>query len=177
MGGEIHRLDRRLGPLSRMESLDAFRLDRNEGTQLRVLVATDGSAESLAATKFAARVMPAGAEVTLLVVMSYSVYPSAAISPGYDGASVTRARLRRAVEAAVRRAREVLERAGIATTVRYRFGNVAEEILAEVQDSKPHLLVMGRRRRTGLARLIDASVSSRVLQRSQLPVLVASSTG
>jgi nucleotide-binding universal stress UspA family protein len=170
MRAEVQSLDRRassIGRLLRTDS-DASNLDRHD--RLRVLVATDGSAESVAAIKFAARLIPVDAELRLLVIVSYST----AVWPVVDGA--TRERLRSAVEAAARPAREILERAGLSASVRYRFGNVAEEILAEVEDWEPRLLVMGRRARRGFGRLLDASVSSRVLRRAQVPMLIAGST-
>ncbi|HEX2089367.1 MAG TPA: universal stress protein [Actinomycetota bacterium] len=135
-----------------------------------MLVATDGSAESLAALTFAARLIPVDAELRLLVIVSYST----AVWPVVDEA--TRERLRSAVEAAARPAREILERAGLSASIGYRFGNAAEEILAEVEEWDPGLLVIGHRRRRGLGRLIDASVSSRVLRRAQVPMLIAGQT-
>ncbi len=171
MGAEVHSLDGRRPGNGRMRptDLNASNLDRNQA-HLRVLVATDGSTESLAAIKFAAGWIPVDADVRLLVIVSYS----SGVWPVTDGA--TRARLRRAVHAAARPAREILDRAGLSTSVRYRFGNVAEEILAEVEDWEPRLLVMGRRKRRGLERVIDASVSARVLRRTQVPTLIAGST-
>ncbi len=172
MGAEAHSLDQRRSRNGRMwpTDSDASTLHRvNEG-HLRVLVATDGSTESVAAIKFAARLIPVDAEVRLLVIVSYS----AGVWPVQDGA--TQARLRHAVEAAARPAREILDMSDLSTSVRYRFGNVAEEILAEIEEWEPRLLVMGRRKRRGLARLIDASVSSRVLRRAQVPMLIAGST-
>jgi nucleotide-binding universal stress UspA family protein len=167
---EVHSPDQRGHTNGRVRPTDGSNRDRNDQTHLRVLVATEGSAESLAAIKFAAGWIPADAEVRLLVIVSYS----SGVWPVTDGG--TRTRLRRAVDVAARPAREILDRAGLSTSVRYRFGNAAEEILAEVEEWEPRLLVMGRRKRRGLTRLIDASVSSRVLRRTQVPVLVAGST-
>lgn len=169
MGAQVHGLDSHRASNGRLTptDADASNPDRNDETHLRVLVATDGSAESLAAIKFAARLIPVDAELRLLVIVSYST----AVWPVVDGAS--RERLRSAVEAAARPAREILERSGLSASVHYRFGNVAEEIVAEVEDWEPRLLVTGRRKRRGLGRLIDASVSSRVLRRAQTPMLIA----
>ena len=170
MRAEVHSLDQRGPTDGRVWPTDTSNRDRDDETHLRVLVATEGSAESLAAIKFAAGWIPVDAQVRLLVIVSYS----SGVWPVTDGA--TRTRLRRAVDAAARPASEILDRAGLSASVRYRFGNVAEEILAEVEEWEPGLLVMGHRKRRGLARLIDASVSSRVLRRTQVPMLIAGQT-
>ena len=58
--------------------------------------------------------------------------------------------------------------------VRHRFGNPADEILAEAQEREPDLIVVGRRGLSAPGRWLIGSVSDRVVRHAHAPVLVVS---
>jgi nucleotide-binding universal stress UspA family protein len=57
-----------------------------------------------------------------------------------------------------------------------RQGEPAEEILAEVERTKPSLVVMGTHGRRGVARWLLGSVAERVLRKSPVPVMTVRPT-
>ena len=62
-------------------------------------------------------------------------------------------------------------RAGLSVSVHQRFGNPPDEVLAEVDELVPDLVVVGRRGVGRAASLVLGSVSSSLLRHSAVPVL------
>ena len=62
-------------------------------------------------------------------------------------------------------------RAGLSVSVHKRFGNPPNEVLAEVDELVPDLVVVGRRGLGRAASLMFGSVSSSLLRHSAVPVL------
>ena len=78
---------------------------------MSVLVATDGSGHALKAARFVAGILPAGAEVRLLVVLSMELQPRTYLGELSD-AEARWARIEEATEEAVAETRRILEAAG-----------------------------------------------------------------
>ena|ERR671924_520713 len=142
----------------------------------RILIASDGSPAAIKACRVIDEMLPRGAtaEIRLVTVLSYSMYPHAL---GEEWSVRTeeaeRRRVTAAVEAVDAEPVRILEGHDRKIDVVHRFGNPADEIVAEIREWEPDLVVMGRRGVHGLERMLG-SVSERVLRRSPSPVLIAS---
>ena len=66
---------------------------------------------------------------------------------------------------------------GLPVEVAVRFGNPAEEILAEAERAGADLIAMATHRRHGLRRLVEGSVAERVERASRVPVLLVEHGG
>jgi len=134
-----------------------------------VLLAVDGSDAAVrAAQSVASLVCADDAEVHLLVVLSYTLYP-------YVDDAATRADLEKAANeaqvAASEKAALALEQSGHRVTVVRRFGHPTDEIITEIEDWEPDLVVLGRRGLRG-AKAWLGSVSEHVLHHTKVPVLL-----
>jgi len=141
---------------------------------LRVLAGIDGSASAVRACRTAAAMLPPGTEVVLLVVLSYELDPYTLLGEEGPETGEMLERVTDAVEAAAGEAREVLVGTGFPVTVTHRFGNPADEILAQAEETGPGLIVLGRRGLGAPKRWLLGSVSDRVMHHAQAPVLVVS---
>lgn len=135
----------------------------------RVLVAADGSEHSLNAARVLAGMLPGdgSVEAGVLTVLSYRLYPQRYTEGGY-----TIEDEQEAIDSATVEPIRVLEEAGIKAIRAHRFGNPAEEILSEAVDRSAQMIVLGSRGLRGAARLFGGSVSSEVVRRSRIPVLI-----
>lgn len=75
-------------------------------------------------------------------------------------------------EYAVRKARSILDRAGVAYSEAFPLGDAAEEVTRLAEKHDIDLVVMGSRGQTALKGLLLGSVASRVLALSKAPVTV-----
>jgi nucleotide-binding universal stress UspA family protein len=140
-------------------------------TAVSALVATDGSDHALKAARFVAGMLPRGTVIRLLVVLSMELEPWTYLGELSD-AEARRARIEAATEGAATQARRILEAAGHTVSVHRRFGNPPDEVLAEVEEWRPDLVVVGRRGLGQAASLLLGSVSWFLLRHSPVPVLV-----
>lgn len=138
-----------------------------EGTS-RVLLPVDASANSLQAVEHVIARRAAGAplEVHLLHVrVPFSQYIARFVSrrdhEGYH---------RQEAERALAPARDVLNRAGIPHTDHVEFGDKAETIREVANRLQVNQIVMGTARKNSLTRVIEDSVTNRVLEIVELPV-------
>jgi nucleotide-binding universal stress UspA family protein len=141
---------------------------------MKILVASDGSeAVVRACTLVAGFLEPRMAEVRILTVLSYHLYPGSLV-PGehLPGERKMREEELEAIRQATAEPRRILEEASQKVEVTHRFGNPHDEILAEVTGRRPDLLVLGRRRVRGVERWLG-SVSEHVVRHVDVPVLVA----
>ncbi len=138
-----------------------------EGTS-RVLLPVDASANSLQAVEHVIARRAAGVplEVHLLHVrVPFSQYIARFVSrrdhEGYH---------RQEAERALAPARDVLNRAGIPHTDHVEFGDKAETIREVANRLQVNQIVMGTARKNSLTRVIEDSVTNRVLEIVELPV-------
>ncbi len=141
----------------------------------RVLLATDLSPASGAALDLVARLAGSnGWEVTLQYVLEPDFSSAFAAVPGS-----WREAKRRGLAAAedLKRIGERLRRAGAAVDERLDAGDAVLRILRRAREEGADLLVLGSRRRSGPARLLLGSVSSKVVRASPCPLLVVPGHG
>lgn len=155
-----------------METAPAVRRDGTRVTKLSVLMATDGSEQAVKAAHFLVKTLAGRpAAVRLLTVLSMELEPRSYLGDLSD-APERRARIDAQIKASVGEVQDLLEQAGIEVTVRHRFGNPPDEVLAEVQERMPDLVVVGRRGLGRAASLVLGSVSVSLILHSDVPVLV-----
>jgi nucleotide-binding universal stress UspA family protein len=147
-------------------------------TITKILLATDGSAASMAAEAIVAR-WPIAAELPVRVLSVAEIvrawhtgldpvtYDSVVTLEAEDAAAGTAAHDRIAEEATARL--RAADRQAVATI---RRGDPAHEILDEAAESAADLVVVGSRGHTGLARVFLGSVARNVLHGSSASVLV-----
>ncbi|MEA2502439.1 MAG: hypothetical protein QOD01_2550 [Actinomycetota bacterium] len=141
------------------------------GRALSVVLATDGSEHSVKAASVLVGVLGGrSAEVRLVTVLSMEMEPTTYLGELSD-AGQRRARIAEETEKAVGDVRPILEEAGLSVSVHHRFGNPPDEVLAEVEEVVPDLVVVGRRGLGRAASLVLGSVSSSLLRHSEVPVL------
>lgn len=110
--------------------------------------------------------------VRLVTVLSYTLYPYSGVpgEPLVD--EVEREQHEREeVHRITDEPRKVLEESGFMVEVTHRFGNPTQEIVAEINEWSPDLVVLGRRGVHGLERWIG-SVSEHVLHHVKVPMLL-----
>ena len=138
----------------------------------RILLPTDGSAPSVAATEYAVILAKTlGASVKAIYVdtgMDRLEYPEEQMSEDvYEGAHASVKGL------AI--AKTMCERNGVECDVAIVQGGVAKRIIAEAEDCDCDMIVMGDTGRTGLKRIALGSVAETVTKASPIPVLVVKS--
>jgi nucleotide-binding universal stress UspA family protein len=96
----------------------------------------------------------------------------AKVQPAGDGPAITvREALERDARAHITPLAAIVERAGVAVTVRVEFGHCAETILSVAHNIKPSMIIMGTHGRRGLVRVTLGSIAEEVLRRAEVPVL------
>lgn len=137
---------------------------------MRVLLATDGSEPAMRACQGIGYLLVPGRDhVRLITILSYSLYPQSLI-PDMP-LSGEKEMERHEVEEVARltdEPRRALEGIGLHVEVTHRFGNPADEIVGEIEEWKPDLVVLGRRGVRGLERWIGSvSEHSFITRRSR----------
>jgi nucleotide-binding universal stress UspA family protein len=141
---------------------------------MKILVASDGSDAIVRACRFLTELLgQRAAEIRVVTVLSYHLYPGSLV-PGekLPGEREMQEEKHAAIRAATDEPKRILEASGHDIAVGYRFGNPRDEILAEVEDWNPDLLVLGRRRVRGVERWLG-SVSEHVVRHVDVAVLVS----
>jgi len=144
--------------------------DRGEAPMLNVLVPIDGSDNSLNALRHAVDEYRRDHDLTLHLL---HVQPrlSRHISR-FVGRADRAAWHRERAEAALAGARELLQRAGVPFADEWRMGGRAEEICRAAQRLHCHHIVIGTARKNSLTRMLEDSVTNRVLEEATVPVEV-----
>ena len=142
--------------------------------RLRILVAVDGSDASLRVCGTLVRLLPPGAEIRLLVVLSFELAPLTLLGEPLADTPERRRLAHEEVERIAGEPRRLLQEAGCSVSVTHRFGNPADEILQDAEEWQPDLLALGRRGLAGPARWLLGSTSERVVRHAHAPVLVIS---
>ena len=138
----------------------------------RILLATDGSGPSIAATEYAVMLAKTfGATVKTIYVdtgLDALVYPEETMTEDvYEG-----------VHASVKGlviAKTMCERNGVECEAEVVQGGVAKRIVAVAEAWKADMIVIGDTGRTGLKRIALGSVAETVVKGSPVPVLVVKS--
>jgi nucleotide-binding universal stress UspA family protein len=131
---------------------------------LRILLATDGSEQSVAATRaLAERPWPEGTEVKVMSTVGSVTYSMEEIGL-LDGGGTERA------HRAITYAAQILRGAGLKTSGEVVAGRVERRITREARDWGADLIVVGARERRGLRRFISGSVSEAVASRAPCSV-------
>jgi nucleotide-binding universal stress UspA family protein len=139
----------------------------------RVLVAMDGSEGSDWAAAYAASLLwSSEVEVRIVTVLSFELYPVTMQGEELVDTPDRAGRVALAVERATARGRCAFESAGLPVSAVHRFGNAADEILAEATDWRADLLVLGRRGLRAPTKWLVGSVSDRVLHHAKVPILL-----
>ena len=139
---------------------------------MRILVATDGSENSLSAVKYAAKLsasMGASEKITLV-----SVHDDTALrhASQYVGKPEVDDYLRDKSEKELQPAINALDSAGIKHEQAIVVGHVSEEIVKLADAGNYDMIVMGSKGRSGIADLLIGSVAQRVLSDAKQPVLL-----
>lgn len=135
----------------------------------KILLATDGSAPAVKATKIAvALAKEVGAELTAVFVRTGEdvlLYPEERLADEVlSGVHPS--------EAGLELARKFAEANGVVCRVQILRGGVAPQIVKYAEREGFDLIVLGDTGRTGLARLAMGSVAEAVVKASSVPVLV-----
>jgi len=150
----------------------------------RVLVPVDGSQPSMHAIAAAREVTdPRSGTVLLVTVVEPGVLalhqpyvaglnPYEANEPPAIIPKLSRDRAFQAAELLVLKGQEILTSAGIRSEGKVLSGSPVDQILAEANRWPAEIIVIGSHGLGGVSRLILGSVSSKVLERAQVPVLI-----
>lgn len=135
----------------------------------KILLATDGSAPAVKATKIAvALAKEVGAELTAVFVRTGEdvlLYPEERLADEVlSGVHPS--------EAGIELAKKFAEANGVKCTTQILRGGVAPQIVKFAEREGFDLIVLGDTGRTGLARLAMGSVAEAVVKASSVPVLV-----
>lgn len=142
----------------------------------RVVVATDGSENSLRAAAWAGQLLSASADVEVTLV---HVAPPPLPSPAAAGEDLSRyldvpvdVMVRRAAAPILERTRAALNLPGARVQTEVLVGRPADEIVNMARLTGCDLIICGRRGLTGLKELFLGSVSDRLIHQAPCPVLV-----
>jgi nucleotide-binding universal stress UspA family protein len=139
---------------------------------MKFLVAVDGSKSSVSATRYAAKLASAvrgNNHVTLI-----SVHDDSALKHfrKYVPKDAISSYLRELSDKDLAPSRKLLDKAGVTHDMAIRFGDIAEQILTEIQSSGCDIVVMGSKGRSTLKNVLVGSVAQKVLARASVPVLL-----
>lgn len=139
---------------------------------MKLLVAVDGSKNSLRAVKYAQQMIGAlreGGSITLI-----SVHDDIALRHArrFVGKQAVAEYLHELSEEDLAEARKLLAKAGLEHEVLILTGQVASAIAKAADDGRFDLLVLGSKGRGGLKDLLIGSVARRVSEIARVPVLL-----
>ena len=143
---------------------------------MKVLVATDGSPFSDAATAVVAKQFrPQNAEVLVVQAVEPPVYSTPPqMAPGYAPEQTARLEeQKRQAQESVNRSEKELRAAGFEVSSRVVTAEPRTGILDVAEEWKADLIVVGSRGRTGLQRLLMGSVAESVARHAPCSVLIA----
>jgi len=146
------------------------RPDQGRALYRRVLVGFDGSPEALNALEKAVGLAKAlGAEVYVVTVVPT---PNTVLGPMMTPETLDYSPLVKTAEEVLEKI--VKERSGKGVSISYevRLGDPASALLEAAEEIGADLIVLGRRRLSGLERIALGSVSSKIVNHSHVDVLV-----
>jgi nucleotide-binding universal stress UspA family protein len=141
---------------------------------MKILLAVDGSKPSLAAARLLVEHADWYREPPQVELVTVHL-PVPKI--GHMSAAVSKAQIERYYqeegEANLAAAKKLLERAGVPYTSRVLVGPVAETIARQAKSARCDLVYIGTHGRTAIADALIGSTASKLLQLSEVPVLLA----
>jgi nucleotide-binding universal stress UspA family protein len=138
----------------------------------KILLACDGSKHSTKAADVVASMVSPGSKVRVITVQSYEFASYTGEWGPLSDESERKERLNSIIEQVFHGPLELLKKADCEIERISRLGNPAEQILEEVGEWHPDLLVAGRAGMGGMSRLLLGSVSAHLVKHSPVPILV-----
>lgn len=139
---------------------------------MKLLVAIDGSKNSLRAAKYALQLVEALREGGSIALISVHDDTALRHARRFVGKQAVADYLRELSEEDLGEARKLLEKAGREHETLILTGQVAAAIAKAADDGKFDLLILGSKGRGGLKDLLIGSVARRVSEISKVPVLL-----
>lgn len=139
---------------------------------MKLLVAVDGSKSALSATRYAAKLASAVRGNNHIVLLSVHDDSALKLFKSYVPKGAIGDYLREMSEKDLAPCRKVLDKAGVSHDMAIRFGDIAAQILEEIQSSRCDMVVMGSKGRGALKNLVVGSVAQKVLTNASTPVLM-----
>ena len=138
-------------------------------TYTRILVPTDGTEASLRALDHA--VQAASLHSAELIVVTVVSVPDWLARQTMDHGGIE-AYVENNAQKSLEPTVALLRQAGVGAELKVVVGSAPESILAEIQNTQPDLIVMGRRGRDEPKDLLLGSVSDRVARHVKVPILL-----
>jgi nucleotide-binding universal stress UspA family protein len=139
---------------------------------MKLLVACDGSKNSLRAVRYAIRLVGAMSDSSRITLISVHEDVALRHASRFVGKEAIDDYLRDESESDLAAARRALDKAGVAHDMVIRRGHVAAEIADAAARGRFDMIVMGSKGRSSLADLLVGSVASRVIELSSVPTLL-----
>ena len=139
---------------------------------MKILVATDGSKNSLRAVKYAAKLIEDLKSTSTITLISVHDDVALRHAERFVGKKAVADYLRDLSEADLAESRKALDKTGVRHDMVIRTGTVGTEIAAAGHEGKFDLIVMGSKGRSALKDLLVGSVAQRVLEFAKTPVLM-----
>ncbi|MCC7059412.1 MAG: universal stress protein [Burkholderiaceae bacterium] len=139
---------------------------------MKLMVATDGSKNSLRAVKYALRLLEAMGGAGSLALISVHDDTALRHARRFVGKQAVADYLRELSQADLAEAQKLLEKAGVAHEAITLTGQVAVEIANAAEKGKFDMLILGSKGRSGIKDLLIGSVARRVAEISKVPVLL-----
>lgn len=144
---------------------------------MRVLIATDGSAAGQRAVELAGSITwPRGTQLRLVTVLEplEPIMSAAWVLPGnQDGSTNAEHESEKTAQAVLDQAARALAHTGLDISRRIMHGRPASKIVENAKDFAVDLILMGSRGHGTVASMILGSVSAEVADRAPCPVLIA----
>jgi nucleotide-binding universal stress UspA family protein len=139
---------------------------------MKILVAVDGSKNSLSAAKYAAKLAASLKDKSHLTLIS--VHDDTALKhlKKYVPKDTVSDYLRGLSEKDIASAQKLLDKLGVAHDMVIHFGHPAEQIKAVSETGKFDLIVMGSKGRSSIKDLVVGSVAHKLLAIAKVPVLM-----
>lgn len=138
----------------------------------KILLACDGSRHAAKAANIVAAMVSPGAKVRVITVQSYEFAAYTGEWGPLSDEPQRQERLKAIIKQVFQDPLALLEKSACEIQKQSRLGNPAEQILEEVGEWHPDLLVVGRAGLGGMSRLLLGSVSAHLVKHSEVPVLV-----
>jgi len=147
------------------------------GVYSKILVPTDGSACACAAAEFASQLMAGKIveSVTLLVVVSIAkaLKEHPTLNPTQVDEDLVKAKLKHEGRQIIERTRSIFEEKGLIVDDILELCDDPGDRIVEISEKEGFdLIIMGNRGHSLVKELIIGSVSNKVLQRAQCPVVI-----